>query len=195
MTQRGSLARKPRAGDRVAAHCSRSVEDNVTTARCAESGQPLPIGPERRHCWRHGRIARRLTVGADFAVLFPGLQARLDVAAYLVERGYVAAGALPAMGVDIARLKATALPDGYEFVRIGSGPDASSECGSSPSATNSPWASPCTSRPPSSARLSRRMLRCRTSLSPRRRDCQHVGVLSAGRTCRHLLPIFIRMPG
>lgn len=58
------------------------------------------------------------------AVLFPGLEVPADVAAYLVERGYVAAGALPAMGVDIARLKATALPDGYEFVRIGSGPES-----------------------------------------------------------------------
>lgn len=58
------------------------------------------------------------------AVLFPDLQPPAEVAAYLVERGYVAAGALPAMGVDIARLNATALPDGYEFVHIGSGPES-----------------------------------------------------------------------
>jgi hypothetical protein len=58
------------------------------------------------------------------AVLFPGLQVPADVAAYLVERGYVAGGSLPAMGVDIARMEPTALPKGYEFVRIGSGPES-----------------------------------------------------------------------
>jgi ribosomal protein S18 acetylase RimI-like enzyme len=58
------------------------------------------------------------------AVLFPELQASADVTAYLVERGYAAAGGLPAMGVDIARMKSTALPEGYEFVRVGSGPES-----------------------------------------------------------------------
>jgi len=43
--------------------------------------------------------------------------------AYLSECGFESHGALPAMGVDIARLKATTLPDGYEFVRVGEGPD------------------------------------------------------------------------
>lgn len=57
------------------------------------------------------------------AVLFPEMEVPPDVAAYLVERGYAAHGELPAMGVDIARLKSTALPAGYEFVRIGSGAD------------------------------------------------------------------------
>jgi hypothetical protein len=57
------------------------------------------------------------------AVLFPDMEAPADGAAYLAGRGYVAHGGLPAMGVDIARLKATALPAGYEFVRVGSGAD------------------------------------------------------------------------
>lgn len=57
------------------------------------------------------------------AVLFPGMEAPADVAAYLAGRGYVSHGGLPAMAVDIARLKATALPAGYEFVRVGGGAD------------------------------------------------------------------------
>lgn len=57
------------------------------------------------------------------AVLFPGMGAPVDIAAYLAERGYVGHGALPAMGVDISRLEATALPEGYDFVRIGDGAD------------------------------------------------------------------------
>lgn len=55
------------------------------------------------------------------AVLFPDIEVPAPVAAYLVERGYVAHGSLPAMAVDIARLKPTALPDGYELVRVGGG--------------------------------------------------------------------------
>lgn len=54
------------------------------------------------------------------AVLFPEMQAPADVAAYLAQRGFAAAGGLPAMAVEIARLAATALPPGYVFERIGS---------------------------------------------------------------------------
>lgn len=57
------------------------------------------------------------------AVLFPSMQAPSAVAAYLVERGYVAHGAMPAMAVDIPRLKPTSLPPGYELVRSSSGAD------------------------------------------------------------------------
>jgi hypothetical protein len=57
------------------------------------------------------------------AVLFPGMEVPPDIAGYLVDRGYVVRGALPAMGVDIGRLKATSLPEGYEFGRVGSGAD------------------------------------------------------------------------
>lgn len=64
------------------------------------------------------------TAPVPSAVLFPGLEAPADVAVYLAERGYVDAGAMPAMAVDIARLRPTALPDGYELARIGSGPES-----------------------------------------------------------------------
>lgn len=47
-----------------------------------------------------------------------------DVAGYLKELGYVTEGAIPAMGVDIAGLKSTSLPSGYELIRVGSGPDS-----------------------------------------------------------------------
>jgi ribosomal protein S18 acetylase RimI-like enzyme len=45
-----------------------------------------------------------------------------DIGAYLVEHGF-ASGSVPAMGVDIASLEPTTLPAGYEFTRIGGGPE------------------------------------------------------------------------
>ena len=64
-------------------------------------------------------------LGVPSAVIFPGTNPPSpEVAAYLSERGYVSQGAIPAMGVDIARLKATSLPTGYELVRVGSGPES-----------------------------------------------------------------------
>jgi hypothetical protein len=61
--------------------------------------------------------------GAPAAVLFPGLEVPPNLDAYLTGQGF-ASHAMPAMGADIATLKATALPDGYELVRVGDGPDA-----------------------------------------------------------------------
>jgi ribosomal protein S18 acetylase RimI-like enzyme len=58
------------------------------------------------------------------AVVFPELRAPADVVAFLVDQGYAAAGGLPAMAVDIARLKATTLPPGYEFGRVDRGPES-----------------------------------------------------------------------
>ena len=87
------------------------------------SGEPHPLGNfavlSAPATLASARAAvEPLAAAADpSAVLFPELQAPADVAAYLVDRGYVAAGGLPAMGVDIARMKATALPPGYEFDR------------------------------------------------------------------------------
>lgn len=90
------------------------------------SGEPHPLGNfavlSSPTDLGAARIAVEPLVAAPVpsAVLFPGMQAPAEVAAYLVERGYVAHGGLPAMAVDIARLKATRLPAGYEFVRVGS---------------------------------------------------------------------------
>jgi hypothetical protein len=64
-------------------------------------------------------------VAADLpaAVIFPDLEVPAGVDAYLTARGFGAHDPMPAMGVDIDRVQLTALPDGYELVRVGDGPD------------------------------------------------------------------------
>lgn len=64
-----------------------------------------------------------VTSSVPAAVIFPDIGIPASVDAYLTERGFFPHSALPAMGVDIAGLKATALPDGYDFVRVGDGDD------------------------------------------------------------------------
>ena len=61
--------------------------------------------------------------GAPAAVIVSTVKVPGDVDAYLTEQGFIAHGALPAMGVDIASLKPTTLPGGYELVRVGDGAD------------------------------------------------------------------------
>jgi hypothetical protein len=56
-------------------------------------------------------------------VIFPGMEVPADVDAYLTEQGFTPHAAMPAMAVNIASLKPTAMPDGYELVRIGDGDD------------------------------------------------------------------------
>jgi hypothetical protein len=64
-------------------------------------------------------------LGVPSAVIFSGTNPPgPDVATCLSERGYVNQGAIPAMAVDIARLKSTSLPHGYELIRVGSGPES-----------------------------------------------------------------------
>jgi hypothetical protein len=58
------------------------------------------------------------------AVFFPGLSVRPEVSAWLQQRGYAAPELMPAMGVDIDRLPASALPAGLEFIRVESEDDA-----------------------------------------------------------------------
>lgn len=60
--------------------------------------------------------------GIPAAVIFPDIEVPASVDAHLTSRGF-AMHSMPAMGVDIASLKPTALPDGYEFVRVGGGHD------------------------------------------------------------------------
>jgi len=64
-------------------------------------------------------LAPLSTLPVPAAAVFPGLETPADVAAVLAEHGFAAAGRIPAMGVDIARLAGTGLPAGYEFVRVG----------------------------------------------------------------------------
>jgi len=59
-----------------------------------------------------------VAAGVPAAVIFPDLNVPARVDAYLTERGFASHGAMPAMGVDIADLPPTSLPDGYEFVPI-----------------------------------------------------------------------------
>lgn len=60
--------------------------------------------------------------GVPAAVIFPDIEVLASVDTYLTSRGF-AMHSMPAMGVDIASLKPTALPDGYEFVRVSDGSD------------------------------------------------------------------------
>ena len=53
------------------------------------------------------------------AVVFPGIEVPADVGAYLVDRGFAPHGELPAMAVDIASMRDTRLPAGFELVRVG----------------------------------------------------------------------------
>ncbi len=93
------------------------------------SGEPHPLGNMALLSAPVDSASARAAVeplvasGMPSAVLFPGLEVPPAIDAYLSECGFESHGALPAMGVDIARLKATTLPDGYEFVRVGEGPD------------------------------------------------------------------------
>jgi GNAT superfamily N-acetyltransferase len=64
-------------------------------------------------------VARRVVA----AVLFPDLEVPPAIDAYLTAQGFIAHAAMPAMGVNIASLQPTVLPDGYELVRIGDGDD------------------------------------------------------------------------
>ena len=61
--------------------------------------------------------------GVPAAVVFPDMEVPADVDGYLTSQGFIAHDALPAMGVNIASLAPTVLPDGYELVRIGDGAD------------------------------------------------------------------------
>lgn len=60
--------------------------------------------------------------GVPAAVIFADIDVPASVDAYLTSQGF-AMHSMPAMGVDIASLKPTTLPDGYEFVRVGDGRD------------------------------------------------------------------------
>ncbi|HSF77517.1 MAG TPA: GNAT family N-acetyltransferase [Steroidobacteraceae bacterium] len=60
--------------------------------------------------------------GTPAAAAFPGMDVPSGIGAYLVEHGFTSGG-VPAMGVDIASLEPTTLPAGYEFTRIGGGPE------------------------------------------------------------------------
>lgn len=67
-----------------------------------------------------GIAVEPLVAGAmPAAVVFPGIDVPGDIGAYLAAQGFAPHGALPAMAIDIASLKETALPAGYELVRVG----------------------------------------------------------------------------
>ena len=68
-------------------------------------------------------IAPLLACRMPTSALFPnGLSGAVKQA--LVGSGYESVGTMPAMAVDLNRLAATALPRGYDWVRIGGGADS-----------------------------------------------------------------------
>jgi len=94
------------------------------------SGEPHPLGncailpdPVNLSTARTA-VAPLTALTMPSAVIFPGMKAPPEIADYLSEQGYADEGVMPAMGVEIAQLKRTALPEGYELVRVGSGPDS-----------------------------------------------------------------------
>ena len=129
------------AGAAIGRHLDRSFRAMVVSGHRAEgprflrllTGEPHPFGnfavvsapadPETTRDAIEPLVAR----GVPAAVLFPDLDVPADVDAYLTEQGFAPHAAMPAMGVDISSLKATALPDGYEFVRVGDGDGDDSE--------------------------------------------------------------------
>jgi GNAT superfamily N-acetyltransferase len=126
------------AGSAIGRHLETTFRDMVGGENVANeaafltliSGEPHPLGnmallsAPADLASAQAAVEPLVASGMPSAVLFPGLQVPPPaIDAYLSERGFASHGALPAMGVDIARLKATALPDGYEFIRIGGGAD------------------------------------------------------------------------
>lgn len=65
-------------------------------------------------------MAPLLTCGAPTAAIFTGAVSS-EVAAVLRSAGFEPAEAMPAMGIEIEKLPATALPAGYSFARYGDG--------------------------------------------------------------------------
>ncbi len=125
------------AGSIIGRHLATTFRDMVRGENVANeaafltliSGEPHPLGNMALLSAPADPAAARAAVeplvasGMPSAVLFPGLEVPPAVDAYLSERGFASHGALPSMGVDIASLAATSLPSGYEFVRVGAGPD------------------------------------------------------------------------
>jgi hypothetical protein len=92
------------------------------------SGEPHPLGNFAILSNPVGLPATRTaveplaTLTVPSAVIFAGVEVPRGVAAHLTDLGYVDKGLIPGMGIDISQLKSTALPEGYELVRVGSGP-------------------------------------------------------------------------
>lgn len=87
------------------------------------TGQPHPFGnfvcfgSNAAEPFATEMVEPLLGCGAPAAVLFAG-KALPGVVERLRAMGFADAGNMPAMGVEIARLPATALPEGYTFERV-----------------------------------------------------------------------------
>jgi hypothetical protein len=124
-------------GAAIGRHMDRAFRAMVRSAHRAEglrflrlfTGEPHPFGnfallsaPVDVGATREA-VGPLVAGGVPAAVIFPDVDVPADVDAYLTGQGFISHDALPAMGVDIARLKPTALPEGYELVRIGADHD------------------------------------------------------------------------
>lgn len=93
------------------------------------TGEPHPLGnmailaPHATLAATRAAVAPLAAGPLPAAVIFPGLEVPPDIGEYLAGCGFVPAGTMPAMGIDIAGMKSTVLPPGYELVRVGDGPD------------------------------------------------------------------------
>jgi ribosomal protein S18 acetylase RimI-like enzyme len=68
-------------------------------------------------------VAPLISERVPSAVFFPDMDVPASVDACLTEKGFTLHGSIPAMAIDIAGLRPTALADGYELVRVGAGDD------------------------------------------------------------------------
>jgi hypothetical protein len=124
-------------GAAIGRHLDSTFRTMVRAEHCAEearflrlvTGEPHPFGnfalvsaPVDVDAVREA-VDPLVANSAPAAVLFPDMEVPAAVDAYLTEQGFTHAPAMPAMGVNIASLKPTGLPDGYEFVRVGDGGD------------------------------------------------------------------------
>jgi hypothetical protein len=125
------------AGAAIGRHLDRAFRAMARSEHRAESarflrlltGEPHPFGnfavlssPADVESAREA-IDPLVAAGVPAAVLCAGTDVPTDVDAYLAGQGFEPHPPMPAMGVNIASLTPTSLPDGYELVRVGGGAD------------------------------------------------------------------------
>jgi hypothetical protein len=122
----------PAAGAAIGRHMDAAFHALVRDGHCAEgprflrllTGEPHPLGnfavvsaPVDLDATR-AVVEPLVAASTPAAVFFPDLDVPASVHAYLTEQEF-SPHSVPAMGVDIANLTLTSLPDGYELVRVG----------------------------------------------------------------------------
>jgi|SRR5262245_8045364 len=124
-------------GSAIGRHLGLTFRAMVRHAHCTDgpqflrlvTGEPHPFGnfallssPMDLDATRQA-VEPLVSEGFPSAVFFADMVVPASVDAYLTAQGFAPHGSMPAMAVDIAALTPTALPDGYELVRVGAGDD------------------------------------------------------------------------